>query len=445
MKEIIKIIADAIVGTRFWNKTYIVGGYVRDLIMGKESPDLDIVVALENGGNELAQMLYKKGISSKPVVFERFGTAIINIGGHQIEFVMTRKEAYSPRSRKPDVAVGSLEEDIQRRDFTINSLSMNINTGDISDLTAMGREDIANKIIRTVSDPEITFKEDPLRMLRAVRFAVQLNFKIEAQTQDSIKQEADELAHISWERKRDELTKILLSEYPSRGIDMLKQFKLMKHLIPELKKIFELPGEYSDDLDVYSHSLKVLEQVRPHLGLRLAGLLHNIAKGTIPEEKEKICLDFETRDALLIKQVLKRLKFPNEIIEEVIFLVDNHTRLDSMENKETLSNIFVMGFIKEMKGYLDILFEFIQADKISHLSKYCKPDFIPVLKKRIDKIRKIFEGRTMPVKGVDIMEYFNVSAGEKVGELLKKAEHIWWEQPEWTKESILKEIKLRRI
>ena len=442
MKEIIKIIADAIVGTRFWNKTFIVGGYVRDLIMEKESPDLDIVVALENGGNELAQMLYEKGISTKPVVFERFGTAIIDIDGHQIEFVMTRKEAYLPRSRKPDVVSGNLEEDIQRRDFTINSLSMNINTGDISDLTGKGREDIANKIIRTISEPEVTFKEDPLRMLRAVRFAVQLNFEIEAKTQDGIKQQADELTHISWERKRDELIKILLSEYPSHGIEMLKQFGLMTHLIPELETIFELPGEYSDDLNIYSHSLKVMEQVRPHLGLRLAGLLHNIAKSTIPKETEIDLFNLETRDALLIKQILKRLKFSNDLIGEVIFLVDNYTRLDSMENMEMLSNTFVMGFIKEMKGKLDILFEFIQADKISHLPKYCKPDFIPVLKKRIDMIRKQFEGRTMPVKGVDIMEHFNISAGEKVGELLKKAENIWWEHPEWNKESILQEIKL---
>jgi len=442
MKNIIKIIADTIVGTRFGNKTFIVGGYVRDLIMGKESPDLDIVVALENGGKELAQMLYEKGISTKPVIFERFGTAIIDIGGHQIEFVMTRKEAYLPRSRKPDIASGSLEEDIQRRDFTINSLSMNINTGDISDLTGKGREDIANKIIRTISEPEVTFKEDPLRMLRAVRFAVQLNFEIEAQTQDGIKQQADELAHISWERKRDEFTKILLSGYPSHGIEMLKQFGLMTHLIPELETIFELPGEYPDDLNVYSHSLKVMEQVRPHLSLRLAGLLHNIAKSTIQKESEIDLFNLETRDALLIKQILKRLKFPNDLIGEVIFLVDNYTRLDSMENMETLSNTFVMGFIKEMKGKADILFEFIQADKSSHIPKYCKPDFIPVLKKRIDKIRKLFEGRTMPVKGVDIMEYFNISAGEKVGELLKKAENIWWERPGWTKESILKEIKL---
>ena len=442
MKEIIKIIADTIVGTRFGNKTFIVGGYVRDLIMGKECQDLDIVVALENGGNELAQILYEKGISTKPVIFERFGTAIVNIGDHQIEFVMARQEAYLPHSRKPDVEVGNLKDDIQRRDFTINSLSMNINTGEISDLTGKGREDITDKIIRTVSDPEITFKEDPLRMLRAVRFAVQLNFEIEAKTRDGIKQQADELIHISWERKRDELTKILLSGYPARGIEMLKQFGLIKYLIPELEEIFALPGEYFDDLDVYSHSLKVMEQVSPHLSLRLAGLLHNIAKNTIQKESEINPLNLETRDALLIKQILKRLKFPNDLIEEVIFLVDNHTRLNSMENMETLSNTFVMGFIKEMKGKIDILFEFIQADKISQIPKYCKPDFIPVLKKRIDKIRKIFEGRTMPVKGVDIMEHFNILAGEKVGELLKKAENIWWERPEWTKESILKEIKL---
>ncbi len=206
MKNIIKIISEAIKGTSFENNSYIAGGFVRDLVMGKKSNDLDIVVALENGGEKLAEFLFEKGASSKPVIFERFGTALAIINGHKVEFVMTRKESYRARSRKPDVQIGTLKQDVFRRDFTINSLLMNISNNEILDITEKGFADIKNRIIRSSSEPSIIFAEDPLRMLRAVRFSVELNFNIESETVKGIKFNVDKLEDISWERKRDELS-----------------------------------------------------------------------------------------------------------------------------------------------------------------------------------------------------------------------------------------------
>ena len=147
MKNIIKVISETIKETRFENNTFIAGGFVRDLVMGKQSNDLDIVVSLENGGEKLAKFLFGKGVSSKPVIFERFGTALVIINRHKVEFVMTRKESYREKSRKPDVQIGTLEQDVFRRDFMINSLLMNISTNEILDITEKGFADIKNRII----------------------------------------------------------------------------------------------------------------------------------------------------------------------------------------------------------------------------------------------------------------------------------------------------------
>ncbi|RLC50195.1 MAG: tRNA nucleotidyltransferase, partial [Candidatus Cloacimonadota bacterium] len=201
MENVLKKIADAIVGTEFENKTFAVGGYVRDLLMKRQTEDLDIVVNLKNGGIKLAKFLFEKGISSKPIVYENFGTAMVKIAGYQIEFVMTRRESYRDKNRKPEVEFGTLEEDVFRRDFTINSLLLNISANEILDLTGKGKSDIQNGIIRSTSDPKIIFGEDPLRMLRAVRFAVQLDFEIEKETQKGIIENASKLQFISAERK----------------------------------------------------------------------------------------------------------------------------------------------------------------------------------------------------------------------------------------------------
>ncbi len=447
MEKILKIITDTIKGTLFENKTYIVGGYVRDHVMGKTSKDMDIVVELENGGNELARFLYEKGVSSKPLFFTRFGTAIVGINNHQVEFVMTRKEEYQEHSRKPDVEVGSLKDDVYRRDFTINSLIMNIVTGEISDITGKGISDIENKIIRSTSDPEIIFGEDPLRMLRAVRFAVQLDFKIEQETETGIKENADKLEFISWERRRDELSKMLLSNQPSKAVQMLIDFVLMKNLIPEIYEIIDLENKKPDDLDVFTHTLKVLDAVQPQSNLRLAALLHDIAKKQVRIKTDTgfEFPDHEPQSALIAKAILKRLKFSNNLTRDVALLIRNHARLNYLgKDLELLNTKFIMKLVSELGNKLDLLLEFIHIDKNCHKTEYNKPDFIPEIKKRIDKIKNEFKERTMPVAGKDIMDYFKMSPGKKIGEILKMAENIWYEHPDWSKKEILNKIELEK-
>ncbi len=447
MKDIIKVISETIKGTRFENSSYIAGGFVRDLVMGKKSNDLDIVVALENGGEELAEFLFEKGVSSRPVIFERFGTALVIINGHKVEFVMTRKESYRAKSRKPDVQIGTLEQDVFRRDFTINSLIMNISTNKILDITEKGFADIKNRIIRSSSTPEIIFAEDPLRMLRAVRFSVELNFRIESETENGIKNNADKLADISWERRRDELIKILISPSPVKGIRMLIELDLMKNLIPEFSEIMNVTQNKFHDKDVLEHTLAVLEKTPLNQILRFSALLHDIGKArTRTEDKAGVHFyKHEIISSQMAKEILKRLKFSKDDIKDVSFIIKNHMRLKSFGNKlESLSNKAIRKLILSSGNKLGILLDLIHADNLSHAADYCLPEQIPELRKRIEKIKMELAENKFPVSGKDVIDYFKIGSGKKVGRLLSEAEEIWHDHPNWDKEKILTELEKKK-
>ena len=446
MNKIRKKIAEAIKGTRFENKTFIVGGYVRDKVMGIQSEDMDIVVELKNGGKDLANFLFDKGISSRPVIFPNFGTAFVMIKNHKIEFVMTRKESYREKDRKPDVEQGTIEEDIFRRDFTINSLIMNIVTEEIQDVTGKGFPDIKNKIIRSTSVPEIIFSEDPLRMLRAVRFAVQLGFYIEENTREGILNNANKLKYISWERRRDELIKIMVSNDPVAGIRLLIKFDLMKNLIPEIYDIKDLEQNRYHDLDVLEHSLEVVSKTSPDPVLRIAALLHDIGKaGTITKDEKGIHFyGHESTGADITKKILKKLKFPKDTITKIYVLIKHHMRLKNAgENAEKFSDKAIRKLIFDLGDNLDKILDLIHADNLCHAPDYCMPKQIPELKKRISEIKNRLTDRKSPVKGKDVIEYFKIKSGKKVGILLKQAEDIWLEHPEWDKTKILKAINFK--
>ena len=217
--ELEKIIATAITGSEFDKHVFLVGGIVRDELLNRTNNDMDIVVDLPDGGIRLAQFLYKKNIGSYPVIFERFGTAMIRINHHDVEFVMARKEFYMNKSRMPKVEVGSLKDDAIRRDFTINALYRMINDSKILDLTGKGISDLQQKILRTTNNPILVFTEDPLRMMRAIRFAAQLNFLIDTAAWNAVLQEHQKLANISSERIRDELKKYYFHQMPLWGFN----------------------------------------------------------------------------------------------------------------------------------------------------------------------------------------------------------------------------------
>ncbi|MCL6630958.1 MAG: tRNA nucleotidyltransferase, partial [Armatimonadetes bacterium] len=226
-------IRDATRNTEYEGRLYLVGGIVRDEIMGRPTTE-DVDIVLEGDALELAQFLFEKGIADhRPVTYPRFGTAMISVEGQSVELVSARRESYAPTSRKPDVELAGLYDDVLRRDFTINTLLENLHTGKILDLTGKALEDIRARVIRTPTRPDKTFHEDPLRMLRAIRFAVRLGFDIEAETWQAIVRNAPRLEIISMERIRDEFVKILLSDCPARGLRMLKESGLLREFAPE--------------------------------------------------------------------------------------------------------------------------------------------------------------------------------------------------------------------
>ena len=445
MNDVIVTIANAIRETEFENNTFIAGGFIRDEIMGKESNDLDIVVSLPNGGVALAQLLYKKGISSRPVIFQRFGTAQVIISEHKIEFIMARKESYRKKNRKPDVVQGTLIQDIYRRDFTVNTLVMNIINGEIQDITGKGIADIKAKIIRASSQPDIIFEEDPLRILRAVRFAVQLNFSIDNETKTGIIRNAQMLKHISHERVRDELIKILLSSAPADGIRMLVHLGLMQYVIPELVILDGTQQNKYHDKDMLEHTLQVLQNTPNDIVIRLSALLHDIAKPQTKTEDKKGVHFYrhEIAGAKRARKILNDLKFPKETIGKVFKLIKNHMRLKAFgDTLENFSDVAVRRLIFQMDLELEPLLSLIHADNISHAKSYCIPNQIPNLKKRIASNLKKINGKMLPVTGKDIMLHFEMSEGQKIGKMLDRAHEIWLKYPLWDKTKILNKIEL---
>jgi len=239
MNIVIRKIQEIIKNTKFDNKVYIAGGFVRDYFMNKSSKDIDLVVIGLglNAGIELAEFLCKNiNLDHKPIIFSRFGTAQIKIFDINIEIVAARKEIYNFKNRMPEVFEGTLEDDINRRDFSINSILYNISQKSFIDLKN-GIKDIKDGIIRTTSNPKIIFAEDPLRIMRAIRFAAQLGFKIEENTFNNIIKFVPWLKNISNERIRDEFNKILVAEHFVRGLNLLKDSGILAWMIPEFGKV----------------------------------------------------------------------------------------------------------------------------------------------------------------------------------------------------------------
>jgi len=447
MQNVIKIIAEVIAGTEFENNTYIVGGFVRDKFMGKVSNDLDIVVELPDGGINLAHFLYHKGISSRPVIFKRFGTAQVVINEHKIELVMTRKESYKINNRKPDVKPGTIEEDIYRRDFTVNSLVMNFMNNNILDISGKGMPDIDAKIIRATSDPKVIFAEDPLRMMRAVRFAVQLGFSIEKKTLNGIVSNTQMLQHISRERIRDELIKILLSPAPAEGIKMMVDMGIMQYVIPEIVNLNGTSQNKYHNRDVLGHTLQVLQNTPVDIVIRLSALLHDIAKPQTRTEDAKGIHFYhhEMAGTKLARQILTNLKFPSDTIGKVSKLIKNHMRLKSFgDTLENFSDVAVRRFMLQLGSELEPLLILIHADNISHAKEYNLPNQVTNLKQLLASNLKIY-GKKLPVTGRDIMLHFEMSEGQDVGKVLKQAHEIWLQHPQWDKTEILNKLELEEV
>ena len=402
------------------NQIFLVGGAVRDYLLGKaHAQDFDLVLELD--AIELAQFLYKKRVSEiAPVVYPRFGTALIRVMGSDIELVTARKESYRSKSRKPKVEKATLLEDAQRRDFTINTLLLNLHTGKIVDPLGVGISDLRRKILRTPLDPKETFYEDPLRMLRAIRFRWQVGCRPTTGMYDAIRKTAPRLKIISRERIRDELIKMLALNKADRCLKDLEKTHLLAEFMPEAVRMVGVTQGSYHHLDVWEHTLLTLKNATGvNLTVSLAALLHDIAKPQtrfIDENGHIRFFGHETEGAPLANQILRRLKFPKEIVDNVSLLVKNHMRLGI----PILTDTALRRIIRDLGEQLPNLIELGQADSRAH-KKGTTRFLRKQLEKRIDKLVNEVPRSKMksPLSGKEIMEFFAIETGPEIGEYKK--------------------------
>ena len=453
---ITEYIKDIIRGTKFERHIYAVGGSVRDLQMKKPIKDIDLVIDIENGGVEFAKFCMDSNLLTHDVViYERFGTAMfkfLKFPDDEIECVMTRGEKYPDRnSRNPETVFASIEDDCIRRDLTINALYYNISTGEIVDMVA-GLNDIENKVIRTTNEnPDIVFDDDPLRVLRVVRFATRYGWEIEPKTYESMKRYVDRLDIISKERIKDEFNKILLSDNASMGIRTLCDIGAMKYIIPEVDEMIGMEQNAYHFGDVFEHTMALLDYDTKHfesedVTVRLALLLHDIGKivtKTVGDDGRVHFYDHEFAGATMVVGILKRLKYDNKTIDTVQFLVKNHMRTKNFGND--CSKIKAKSFnklaydCKNMYLYKSLA-RVIDCDNNSHKAEHNITGQYDYFVNHMDDAVKMF-GYKLPVDGNDVMEVLNISGGVLVKKVLDRLLKRAFPNPDSiTKDSCLKQI-----
>ena len=411
---------------------YIVGGYVRDLLMQRKAPtDIDFVT--EQSGIELAKAVGKELGDLKVSVFKTYGTAMIKYQDLDLEFVGARKESYSEDSRKPAVETGTLEDDQKRRDFTVNALAISLNAENFGELIDPfnGREDMQNKILRTPLEPAQTYSDDPLRMMRAIRFASVLHFEIEKNSLEAIKQEAERIKIVSMERIMVEFNKIMLSEKPSVGLKLMEETTLLEKIIPELtalKGIEEVEGQTHKDN--FWHTLEVVDNISKNtdnLWLRWAALLHDIGKAPTKKFVEKIGWTFHGHEFLgskMVKNLFTRLKLPlGTDMKYVQKMVKLSSRPIALIDDGT-SDSALRRLLFDAGEDLEDLFTLCKADittKNASKQEKFKKNFEYVAKK-IKEVEEKDHVRNFqpPISGEEIMEMFHLKPGREIGILKEK-------------------------
>ena len=429
--KLFKIISE--VASKNGQSVYAVGGFVRDLIMKRKVPtDIDFVT--EGNGIELAESIAREiDPKTKVAVFKTYGTAMFRYKDLELEFVGARKESYSEDSRKPSVEIGTIEDDQKRRDFTINAMAISLNKENFGELIDPfdGLLDLEKKILRTPLEPHQTYSDDPLRMMRAIRFATTLDFKIEEHSLKAIRDEAERMKIVSMERIMVEFNKIMLSERPSKGLNLLEETSLLKYILPELtalKGIEDIDGQTHKDN--FYHTLAVVDNISEStdkLWLRWSALLHDIGKAPTKKFAEGIGWTFHGHEFLgskMTKSIFKRLKLPlgqeHKFVEKMVRMHARPIALITDDASDSALRRLLFDSGEDLEDLFTLCKSDITTKNYSRQAKF-KQNFEYVAKK-IKEVEEKDQVRNFqpPISGEEIMALFGLNPGREIGILKEK-------------------------
>lgn len=441
--QIKEFLREVICGTEFEGQVMTVGGCVRDDLMGLEIKDIDLCVSRPGGGIRLAEWLKEKGLTTKGVtVYPNYGTAMLHLKAFpdvELELVQTRKEKYIDHScRNPQTAFGTIEDDCMRRDLTINSLYCNVSTDEIIDITGNGVKDIQEHIIRTPANPDLTYDDDPLRILRCIRFASRYGWDIETETMEGMKRNAFRLEIITKERIREEFCKMLTCKHPVMAMELLRETGAMHYVIPELEETYEMTQNEYHFGTVWEHTMKVMTSSLPSrieemdsqylLIHRLSCLLHDIGKircREVTEDGRVHFLKHELKSYDMIEDIMRTLKFSNGEISEVRFLALHHMdskkwgdRCEQMKDKKLRK----LQYLCKTEDRFAQLMVLIHADNMAHAEGRCMPEQVPMILARTEEMKKegsAMFGYKLPLTGNDMMVIKGLTPGPQVKECME--------------------------
>lgn len=452
--KLIEKIKELIKGSVFEGHVFVVGGFVRDAIMGKPSKDIDLVIDLPDGGIGFATWLaFNTGClvtNTNPCVFPNYGTAKLQLRNDpelsdiEIECVQTRKEKYDKNSRNPSTAFGTIEEDAFRRDLTINALYYNITTDEVLDITKMGLKDIKDETLRCTGKPNDVFSDDPLRILRVIRFSSRLGWKIEKNTWVGMIMNSKLINTLTQERVTDELNKMLLCDRPSEAIEKLDRCNALFKVIPSLEVSKHVYQDMRPKRSVYMHTLETLDKTPKVLETRLAALLHDIGK---LKTYDKAFMYHSQIGADMAEELLKAMKYPYHIITTVKKAIEEHEFFSSYMGNVVPRDAVIRKFVDSFNGNeqtLEVTLDLIHANNLSQMYGK-KIKLVPGIKEKImelDKKGAAESGKkiVVPITGHDLMKEYNLKPSPILGKLMAEAKKAVIENPSASKEEVLKYV-----